>query len=336
MTKSKMFLFLVVYFLGVISMADENTFKKPNHEELKKKLTAQQYACTQEEGTEAPFHNQYWNNKEDGIYVDLISGEALFSSLDKYDSGTGWPSFTGPIENNTVTTKADNKFGMKRIEIRSAKADSHLGHVFDDGPGPSKKRYCINSASLNFIPVNDMKDKGYGKYLYLFASKKNWEIAILAGGCFWGVQELFRKQKGVIYSEVGYIGGDDSKTSYEQVKTSKTGHAEAVRVIFDPKQTSYTDILLYFFKIHDPTTTNQQGNDIGSQYRSEIFFTNSEQKEIAKQVIARVDKSKKWGKPVVTKIEQAKAFHRGEEYHQDYLQKHPGGYTCHFPRNFDF
>lgn len=332
----KIIIYLIIYISGALAMADNNSFKKPSAEELKKKLTPQQYSCTQESGTEAPFKNQYWNNKEDGIYVDVISGEALFSSLDKYDSGTGWPSFTRPLEDNSLTTKVDKEFGMIRTEIRSAKADSHLGHVFDDGPGPSKKRFCINSASLHFVPLAEMKDKGYGKYLYLFVEKKNWESAIIAGGCFWGVQELFRKQKGVIYSEVGYIGGDDKKTSYEQVKTSKTGHAEAVRVIFDPKQTSYTDILLYFFKIHDPTTINQQGNDVGSQYRSEIFFTNSQQQEIAKQVIARVDKSKKWGKPLVTKVEKAPSFHRGEEYHQDYLQKHPGGYTCHFPRNFDF
>jgi methionine-S-sulfoxide reductase len=162
------------------------------------------------------------------------------------------------------------------------------------------------------------------------------EVAILAGGCFWGMQELYRKQKGVISSEVGYTGGDSKVSKYEDVKTGKTGHAEAVRVVFDPDKTTYTDILLYFFKIHDPTTLDQQGNDKGSQYRSEIFYLNEAQKQIAEAVISRVDKSKKWGKPVVTKLSLAREFHRGEEYHQDYLKKNPNGYTCHYPRNIEF
>lgn len=329
---------LIVFLLliGAWNMSSANTYKKPSREELKKTLTPEQYSCTQEEGTEAPFKNAYWDHKEDGIYVDVVSGEALFSSLDKYDSKTGWPSFTKPITDDSVTTQVDNKLFMRRVELRSRLADSHLGHVFDDGPGPTKKRYCINSASLKFIPISEMKDKGYGKYLPLFAAHKKWQTAILAGGCFWGVQELFRKQKGVIYSEVGYTGGDAQKTSYEDVKTSQTGHAEAVRVIFDPQQTNYENILLYFFNIHDPTTLDRQGNDRGSQYRSEIFYLNAEQKEVAKKIIERVDRSKHWGQPAVTRLSQAPTFYRGEEYHQDYLKKHPGGYTCHYPRNFKF
>jgi peptide methionine sulfoxide reductase msrA/msrB len=327
------FVFILLFSFSI--HADE--FKKPSKAELKKKLTAQQYSCTQEEVTEPPFHNAYWNNHEAGIYVDIVSGEALFSSLDKFNSGTGWPSFTKPIEPNTVSTKSDKSIGVERTEVRSIKADSHLGHVFDDGPkDKGGLRYCINSASLKFIPYNEMKDKGYGKYLYLFAESKGQQIALLSGGCFWGVQELMRKRPGVVYSEVGYTGGDESKGSYEDVHLGTTGNAEAVRIIFDPKVTSYADILLYFFNIHDPTTLDRQGNDVGTQYRSAIFYLNDSQKEIAKQIIARVDKSKKWGKPVVTKLTKANKFIRGEEDHQDYLQKHPNGYTCHFPRNFTF
>lgn len=162
------------------------------------------------------------------------------------------------------------------------------------------------------------------------------ETATLAGGCFWGVEDLIRKLDGVIDTTVGYTGGTTSNPKYESVKTGQTGHAESLQVVFDPARISFEKLLEHFFLLHDPTTKNRQGNDVGTQYRSAIFFHNDEQKKTAERVKERVDKSGKWGRPLTTEIVPASNFWPAEDYHQDYLQRTPWGYNCHYVRDWTY
>ncbi len=341
-------------------MTTKKTYEKPSDEELRRTLSPLRYEVTQRAGTEPPFRNAYWDNHERGIYVDVVTGEPLFSSLDKFDSGTGWPSFTRPIEEGRVVTDEDRSAGMIRTEVLSHAGRSHLGHLFDDGPLPSRQRYCMNSASLRFVPIDRLEAEGYGAYRTRFdesgggrdapsgdvpaascapgeeaaGCSPTLEVALLAGGCFWGMEDLLKKIPGVLDTEAGFTGGTTPNPTYDQVVTGRTGHTEAVKVVFDPARISYEELLeKWFFRMHDPTTRNRQGNDVGSQYRSAIFATSEAQRETAERVKARVEASGKWSGPIVTEIVEAGPFTPADEDHQDYLSKHPGGYSCHYLRD---
>lgn len=264
-----------------------------------------------DKGTEPPFSGEYTDFFGKGIYVCKNCGIPLYRSSDKFHSDCGWPSFDDEIP--SAITRQIDRDGV-RTEITCSYCGAHLGHIFhNEGFTPKNVRHCVNSVSLQFIPENE---------------KPKIDRIYFAAGCFWGVEHLFKELEGVVDTDVGYMGGHRKNPTYEQVCTGTTGHAETVRIIFDPLKIDLEKLIKYFFEIHDFTQFGGQGPDIGDQYRSVIFYTNDEQRIIAEKIKAEL--SKKY--TVSTSIEKAKEFYMAEEYHQDYYQKTGKMPYCHFRR----
>ena len=300
--------------------------------ELAKKLDPETYRITQESGTERPFCGGLLDNKKEGTYCCVVCGLPLFSSDHKFNSGTGWPSFFMPFAAGHVAEKVDRSHGMMRTEINCARCESHLGHVFDDGPRPTGLRFCLNGVSLTFYEK--------GQAMPAESQPIKTETAYFAAGCFWGVEHYFQLAPGVISAESGYMQGSKDKPTYRDVceqdelparlrapnadGTPWKGHAEAVKVVYDPTRISFKELMRGFFEMHDPTQLNRQGPDYGTQYRSGIYTVSDAQAAEAKAYIAELgSEGLSKGRKIVTEIEPAKPFFSAEEYHQDYLAKNP-------------
>lgn len=299
-------------WLDVIRYSDQGNptpdrVVKKTDEQWQAELTDKQYQITRLKGTESPFSSKICQLFEPGIYACVCCDTLLFDADEKFDSGTGWPSFTQPIKENAIAYFSDSTLGMRRVESLCNTCQAHLGHVFQDGPEPSGLRYCINAISLKKVTTS-------------------LEKATFGGGCFWCTETLFLQLKGVNSVASGYCDGEIENPTYKEVCTGNTGHAEVVQITFDPGEISYQDLVKIHLSTHNPTTLNQQGADKGTQYRSIILTHDEQQQSIAEKVI--VDMKTAFEQPIVTAIKPFKTFFKAEEYHQDYYKNNSAEAYC--------
>jgi peptide methionine sulfoxide reductase msrA/msrB len=274
-----------------------------------KKLTPEEEDVIVGKRTERPFSGKYNANDEEGVYSCKRCGSSLYRSEDKFDSGCGWPSFDDEIPG--AVKRLPDPDG-KRTEIVCSGCGAHLGHVFEGERQTAKDmRHCVNSISLEFRKKKDVHE------------------AYFAGGCFWGVEYCLKDLDGVLGTRVGYMGGESVEPSYEQVCAGGTGHAETVEVVYDESVTDYETLTKAFFELHDPTQKDRQGPDVGTQYRSTVFYTDEEQRMVAEDLIAQLESK---GIHAVTTIQPAGRFYPAEEYHQRHYEKGAGTPYCHVRR----
>ena len=275
--------------------------------EWKKVLSPDLYAVAREADTERAFTGTMWKSDTKGTYYCAACGLKLFKSEQKFVSSCGWPSFFEQDNKNSVVFKEDNSYGMKRTEALCGRCNSHLGHLFDDGPEPTGKRYCMNAISLDFVPEG------------VTSTTEKMETIVLGGGCFWCVEAVYENLEGVKSVYSGYAGGTVENPSYEEVCTGRTGAAEVVEITYDNTKTNLDEIFQVFFTVHDPTTLNRQGADVGTQYRSAIFYKNENEKKAAESLIAALNE-KVFSNKIVTTLEPLQKFYKAESYHQGYYQ----------------
>lgn len=304
------FLLLVTSCNAQIGSENMTNQEKPNTTEYNK-LTEAEKRIILQKGTEYPNTGEYNKHYEDGTYICRQCNQQLYKSSSKFNSNCGWPSFDDEID-GAVNRILDSD--GRRTEIVCSNCTGHLGHVFIGENFTAKNtRHCVNSISMKFIP----KEQSIPE---IITSKEVTELDTITfgAGCFWCVEVLFQKLKGVSHVESGYAGGKIKNPTYKMVCQGNTGSVEVAQLVYDPKIISTETLIDIFFHVHDPTTLNRQGNDVGDQYRSVIFYHSTQQKEIAKNVLKRIDSSKLWNEPIVTTIESIYNYSTAEDYHQNY------------------
>jgi peptide methionine sulfoxide reductase msrA/msrB len=299
-------------WIDVIRLANNGNLKpderiEKSEEEWKSLLTEEQFYVTRKKGTERAHSSEMCNLFEPGKYACICCNTMLFDSEEKFQSGTGWPSFTQPIKENVINYIKDVSHGMYRIEATCSTCDAHLGHVFQDGPMPSGLRFCINAVALNKVKSDERK-------------------ITFGGGCFWCTEAMFQQLKGVVNVESGYSGGEIINPTYREVCSGTTGHAEVIEITYLPSEISFEDIIKIHLTTHNPTTINKQGADKGTQYRSIIFYRTEEEKIQALKTIEEVQSA--YDDMIVTEVKMFEHFYKAEANHQDYYNRNSEAGYC--------